>query len=169
MNKILVITTGGTIDKIYSTKKWTRDLEIGQPAIERVIEYWRMSHLKIELVSLLKKDSLDMTDKDRDKIKQFIASRDEDGILITHWTDTMIQTGQILKEFVNKKSIVLVGSSLPEVFKDSDAPVNVWFAVGVLKSLLKFKQTGVYVCMNWEIFNVDDVEKQENGIFVKKN
>ena len=109
-----------------------------------------------------------MTDEDRNKIKQFIASRDEDGILITHWTDTMIQTGQVLKEFANKKSIVLVGSSLPERFKDSDAPVNVWFALGVLKSLLKFKQTGVYVCMNWEVFNVDDVEKQENGIFVKK-
>ena len=55
MNKILVLATGGTIDKVYSTKKWTRDLEIGQPAIERIIEYWRMFHLKIELVSLLKK------------------------------------------------------------------------------------------------------------------
>ena len=168
MNKVLILTTWWTIDKDYSTKKWTRDLEIWEPAVKRIIEYGRMFNLNVELLELLKKDSLDMTNEDRNKIKEVISKREEKAVLITHGTDTMIETWKVLKELANKKAIVLVGSSLPEVFKNSDAPVNVWFALWVLKSLMKFKQTWVYLCMNWEIFDIDNVEKWEDWIFRKK-
>jgi len=168
MEKILIVTTGWTIDKDYSTKKWTRDLEIWEPAIERIFEYGRLFNIKKEIVSLLKKDSLDMTDEDRQKIKDFIESRPEKGVIITHWTDTMIDTWKVLQELKNKKSIVLVGSSLPEKFKNTDAAVNAWFALWVLRILLKENKTWVYICMNWEVFDIDNVEKWEDWIFRKK-
>ena len=166
MEKILILTTWGTIDKIYSTWKGSYDFEIWEPAIERILEIARANNIKTEIVSFLKKDSLDLTEKDRLKIKKYLENRPEKGILITHWTDTMIETWKILKD-LKDKTIILVWSALPEVFKNTDAHFNVGFALGVLKSFLQFWKSWVYICMNWEIFDINNVKKCEDWIFRK--
>jgi len=118
---------------------------------------------EVEIYPLLKKDSLDMNDEDREKIKKFIESRKEKNIIIFHWTDTMIDTAKVLQN-IKDKTIVLFWSSLPEIFKNTDAHFNFGFALGVLKTI---KEKGVYICMNWEVFKPDQVEKCEDGVFRK--
>ena len=95
--KITFITTWGTIDKDYAACAANYNFEIGEPAIERILEKIN-PNFEFEIISILKKDSLDMDTKDRNLIFDVCKDVQNDKIIITHWTDTMVKTGERLSE-----------------------------------------------------------------------
>jgi len=165
MDKITILTTWWTIDKDYWVGKWIYDVEIWEPIVWKVLKNYHIN-LDYEIIKVLQKDSLDMTDSDRLLIKEKIKWLDNNKILITHWTDTMIETWKILQE-LKDKIIVMIGAERPWSMKYSDAEFNIWYALWVLKILSKLEQKWVFIAMNWECFDVNNVEKWEDWVFRK--
>lgn len=151
--KILFLQTGGTIDKDYPSGDDNHGygFEITTPAYERILKRVNPS-FEYETKAILQKDSLDITDEDRQSILQACKQSEAEKIVITHGTDTMIQTAALLAELTNK-TIVLTGAMLPELFKDSDADFNLGCAVGAVTSC----QPGVYIAMNGSLMGWDEV------------
>jgi L-asparaginase len=143
--KLKFLTTGGTIDKVYFDAK--SEYEVGPP---QIVEILREAHatLDFEVESILRKDSLDMTNEDRQLIRQKIEADPCTRIVITHGTDTMIQTAKALLGLAGK-TIVLTGSMQPARFKSTDATFNVGVAIGAAQVL----PSGVYVAMNGQVFD----------------
>lgn len=149
--KIKIFTTGGTIDKIYFDKK--SEYQVGDPQANGVLERANVV-LDYEVESIIRKDSLDLTDEDRELIRQKVASTPLKKIVITHGTDTMIDTAKILKK-IPGKTIVMTGSMYPAQFRDSDAVFNIGCAVTAVQIL----KPGVYIVMNGRIFDPHRVRK----------
>ncbi|MCR9294714.1 MAG: asparaginase domain-containing protein [bacterium] len=155
---VQIFTCGGTLDKIYFDAK--SEFKVGEPQIS---EIFRRAGVTFEyhIDSLMRKDSLDMTEQDRELIRARVASSPHTYFLITHGTDTMSETAQSLMGLPGKV-IVLTGSMTPARFEASDAEFNIGCAVGVLLS----KDPGVYVAMNGRVFAGDHVRKnREAGRF----
>ena len=116
-----IITTGGTIDKVYFDAKST--FEVGEPQIGEVL---REANLAIDyrVTPLLRKDSLDLTDADRDTIRAAVEKSPSEQIVITHGTDTMIDTAKHLHD-IHGKTIVLTGAMQPARFRLTDAVFNI--------------------------------------------
>jgi L-asparaginase len=148
------IATGGTIDKNYPTKSKTRDLEIGTPAIERIISRFTNISFDYSINSLFKLDSLDITHESRVLILKSCLKSKSDKIIITHGTDTMPETARMLNEIKNK-TIILTGAMIPERFVDTDAYLNVGMAIGAVQTL----SHGIHICMNGRIFDGQNVMK----------
>jgi L-asparaginase len=159
--KILFIQTGGTIDKDYpkSTKGYA--FEISEPAVRQILERINPA-FEYEVISLLRKDSMDLTVKDKKKIFEECEKADTDKIIITHGTDTMIDTAIFLTE-VEKKTIVITGAFKPEKFTNSDADFNVGAAIGAINVL----GYGVYIVMNGMVYSYDKVKRDKaSGKFI---
>ena len=141
--KIIFIQTGGTIDKEYPqlNKGWA--FEFGEPSVGRVLEKLNPS-FEYKLISAFKKDSLEITDDDRELLLDLIKNLKEDKIIITHGTDTMVETASFLKKNLNNKLIIITGAMLPERFSNSDAPINLGSAIGAINILDK----GIYIAMH---------------------
>jgi L-asparaginase len=160
--KIVFIQAGGTIDKDYPKTRKGYAFEIGEPAVRRILEKAHPS-FDFEVISLLKKDSLDMTEEDRAMIHQACLHADGDKIVITHGTDTMIETAGKLSG-IKSKVIVLTGAMKPEKFSDSDASFNVGAAVGAMNLLT----SGIYIAMNGQVLPWNKVKRDEQtGRFVE--
>jgi len=146
--KITFIQTGGTIDKDYpaGNNNHGYSFEITTPAVKRVLEKIKILDFEYEVIECLKKDSLDITDDDRQKIKETCLNNQNDKIIITHGTDTMDQTAKFLSD-ITDKTIILTGAMRPEKFTDSDADFNIGVAIGALCSL----DNGIYVAMNGQV------------------
>ena len=149
--KIKIYTTGGTIDKVYFDQK--SEYQVGDPQAKGVLERANVV-LDYELESIIKKDSLDFTDKDRELIRKKVESTSLERIVITHGTDAMIDTAKVLKN-ISHKTIVMTGSMYPAQFRDSDAVFNLGCAVTAAQILVP----GVYIVMNGRIFKPDNVRK----------
>ncbi|MBW2683311.1 MAG: asparaginase [Deltaproteobacteria bacterium] len=149
--KIKIYTTGGTIDKVYFDQK--SEYQVGDPQAKGVLERANVV-LDYELESIIKKDSLDFTDKDRELIRKKVESTSLERIVITHGTDAMIDTAKVLKD-ISDKTIVMTGSMYPAQFRDSDAVFNIGCAVTAAQILVP----GVYIVMNGRIFKPDNVRK----------
>ena len=158
---IKIFCTGGTFDKVYYDA--LSEYQIGDPQIGWILEQAKVS-LQYDIESILKKDSLDITEQDRSAIVASVRNEKCKRILITHGTDTMAETGQALQKISNK-TIVLVGAMQPARFRDSDAIFNVGFAVAA--AILS--PPGVYVAMNGRLFAADQVQKNRDaGLFESK-
>ncbi len=151
ISKLLIITTGGTIDKIYFDDK--SDYQIGEPQISQILHAMHVA-FDFEVSALMRKDSLHLDDKDRKLIHDVIAASAVSHVLITHGTDSMVETAAVLKDIENK-TIVLTGALNPARFRDSDAIFNIGCAVGAAQSL----PPGVFIAMNGKIWNPDEVRK----------
>ena len=149
--KIKVFTVGGTIDKIYFDKR--SKYEVGEPQIGDILREANVI-FEYELESIMKKDSLDLTDEDRQLIYKKIESDATYRILVTHGTDTVLQTARKLQTISNKV-IVLTGAIEPARSKSSDAPFNVGCAIAALQLL----PPGVYLAINGRIFEPNKVKK----------
>ena len=158
--KILFIQTGGSIDKTYPKIRGYK-FEIDEPAVKTILK--RVNpNFDYEIVTLLKKDSRDMDDKDRQKIFDYCEKTKYENIIITHGTDTMVQTARKLGT-IKDKLIVITGAMLPEKFYESDAMFNVGTATGAVNCLEK----GVYLAMNGRVYYWDDVKEDlKEGRFV---
>lgn len=142
---IKFFTAGGTIDKVYFDAK--SEYEVGPPQVAEILNEAHVT-LDYAIEPVLCKDSLDMTDADRQLIRQRVAADPCTRIIITHGTDTMIQTARHLQG-IPEKTIVLTGSMQPARFKVTDAMFNVGAAIGAVQSL----PPGVYLAMNGQIFD----------------
>jgi L-asparaginase len=159
---IEIITTGGTIDKIYYDKK--NDYQVGDPFIVDLLKKMNFS-VDYSVNSLMRIDSLDMTIRERNQIYEHIKDLATEKILITHGTDTIIDTALYLKKIKNK-TIVLTGSLKPALFIDNDATFNIGCALTAVQTLEK----GIYIVMNGRIFNPEKVTKNiEKNIFESKD
>jgi len=157
MLKVNVITTGGTIEKIYSEQTSTVENQDNQ--IDRYLGRLRLPDCNVRVVPLMNKDSLEMTDADRSAILGLIEQMlsEPSAIVITHGTDTMVQTGLHLKQGLPelKVPIVLTGAMTPLGFEGSDGLQNLTeslFAIRVLGP-------GIYVVMHNQVFPIDRVRK----------
>lgn len=148
---IRFITTGGTIDKIYFDAM--SQFEVGDSPISNMLTEGLVS-FDYDVVSMFQKDSLEITDEDRQALKDFIEKDDARVYVITHGTDTMVETAAVLRS-VRDKTIVMTGSLSPARFKTTDAVFNVGLAVGAVQSL----QPGVYIAMNGQVFSAGEVVK----------
>ncbi len=162
--RIKVFTAGGTIDKIYGEDRGTLNFSFGTPAIQEIGGNKVRLNMEFNIERLLSKDSLEMTDQDRQLIKKACQGSVADRILITHGTDTMVETAKALSE-ITDKMIVLTGASQPFRFRESDAEFNIGVGIGALSVLTK---PGVYIAMNGRVYDWDKVQKREDGMFVEK-
>ena len=149
--KIKFLTTGGTIDKIYFDAK--SEFEVGPPQVSELLNDANVT-FEHEVESILRKDSLDLTDADRSLIRERVAADPATHIVVTHGTDTMIQTALALKG-IPGKTIVLTGSMQPARQRVTDAGFHLGAAVVAVQTL----PPGVYVAMNGRIFNPDTCRK----------
>ncbi|WP_159022075.1 asparaginase domain-containing protein [Formosa sp. L2A11] len=141
--KLIFIQTGGTIDKEYphTTKGWA--FEFGEPAAIRILEKLNPS-FEYEIVTACQKDSLEITDNDRAHLATLINAHPEHKFIVTHGTDTMIETAKYLEAHVNNKLIVITGAMLPERFSNSDAPIQ----LGAAMATASLVESGVYIAMH---------------------
>jgi len=150
--EIKIFTTGGTIDKIYFDQK--SSYQVGEPAVDELLREANVT-VPYRCETIMRKDSLDLSDEDRQKIYDTIAVDDHRQIIITHGTDTMIQTARKLQPLASDRVIVLTGSMMPAKFKSSDAVFNIGCAVIAVQTL----PPGVYLAMNGQIFEPDKSRK----------
>jgi len=152
--KIKVLITGGTIDKEYD--ELTGELVFKKSNIVEMLKQAR-SKVEVSIDTVMLIDSLDMTDNDRQKILVACRNMPEDRVVITHGTDTMVQTAQLLGRNITDKTIVLVGAMIPYAFGNSDALFNLGCAITAVQALGR----GVYITMNGKIFSWDNVTKNK--------
>jgi L-asparaginase len=159
MNPIKIFVTGGTFDKEYN--ELNGELYFKKTHLHEMLELGR-SKLKVDIETLMMKDSLDMSDADRDSIVQKCFESNENKILITHGTDTMVKTAKLLSAKITTKTIVLTGAMIPYKFGSSDGLFNLGSALSFLQSL----PYGIYIAMNGNIYSWNNVKKnKELGLF----
>ena len=143
--EIQIITTGGTIDKLYFDAK--SEFQVGDP---QVVEVLREAHVTVPYAvrQLMRKDSLDLTEADRRLIRETIAAAPHRHFVVTHGTDTMLDTARVLQS-LSDKTIVLTGAMQPARFRFTDAVFNIGCAVMAVQLL----PPGVYVTMNGRLFD----------------
>jgi len=151
MHHLSIVTTGGTIDKIYFDDK--SEYQIGAPQIGDILTQLGVA-FSFDVIPILRKDSLHITAEDRDLVRQTIAAQPHRHVLVTHGTDTMVETAQVLLDLPGKV-IVLTGALNPARFQGSDAVFNIGCAVGALQSL----PDGVYIAMNGRVWDPRSVKK----------
>jgi L-asparaginase len=148
---IAIFTTGGTIDKVYFDARG--QYQVGAPMVRELLSHARLPSLP-PIVELLRKDSLEMTEQDRRNIRAAVAACSARRVLVTHGTDTMVETARALAGIADK-TIVLTGALQPGRFNDSDAAFNLGLAFGAVQLC----SPGVYVVANGTVFPAAAVRK----------
>ena len=154
--RILFVQTGGTIDKDYPKKTKGWGFEISTPAFDRVLSKLKLS-FEYDAVTLFQKDSQDISDADRMQLRDFLRDTEFEKIIITHGTDTIIETARFIQN-VSGKTIVFTGAFLPEKFKESDADFNLGMAVAAVQNFPE----GVFVCLNGIVCSAEKIKRDMN-------
>lgn len=148
---ILVLTTGGTIDKAYFDA--LSEYQIVESGIPAVLEQARVA-LPVRVMELMRKDSLELTDADRALIAAAVREAPEARVVITHGTDTMTDTAKTLADIAGK-TIVLTGALSPARFAETDAPFN----LGMAFATAQVAAPGVWTAMSGQVFDGLKVRK----------
>lgn len=155
MRHLTVVTTGGTIDKIYFDDLST--FQVGEPEIGRILAAFGVGFTH-NVIPLMRKDSLHITDDDRELIRRTIEAQPAEHFLVTHGTDTMVETAKVLSA-IKGKTIVLTGALNPARFQSSDAVFNIGCAIGAVQVL----QPGVYIAMSGRVWDPAKVRKNRDA------
>jgi L-asparaginase len=147
-----VFVTGGTFDKEYDER--TGRLFFKETHLHEMLRRGRC-RVPVTVETVMMVDSLEMTDADRARIAETCRRAPEDRIVLTHGTDTMVETAAVLARERTAKTIVLTGAMIPWAFGSSDGLFNLGSAISFVQAL----PTGVYVAMNGRCFDWDDVRK----------
>ncbi|TPP55813.1 Asparaginase [Fasciola gigantica] len=166
--RVLIIQTGGTIDKCYPKSICGYAFEFGESYASRFVQAnSREQNLLVRCITPFLKDSLDMVDADRAILVKVIEKAAEQKICVTHGTDTIIETAKYLIKnltCVDNKCIIITGSFLPGVFKETDADFNVAFVMGALAHA---NTTGVFIAIQGGLFHPNQVTRDPStGNFV---
>jgi len=160
---VRVFVTGGTFDKEYdelSGKLYFRNTQV-----DEMLRRGRCG-LDVDVQTLMMVDSLEMTHAQRAMIVRACRECDETQIVITHGTDTMVETARAIADGVTDKTVVLTGAMVPYAFGSSDGLFNLGSALSFVQSL----PVGVYIAMNGKSFPWDDVRKNRDaGVFERLN
>jgi L-asparaginase len=165
MQLIYVITTGGTIEKVYSEQ--TGNVENLASKIDRYFSMLRLPDSQVEITHVMNKDSLEMTENDRRQVLETVRVKLDAPAIVTHGTDTMVETGMVLQRNLTdlKFPIVLTGAMTPLGFEGSDGLQNLTESLFAARTLAP----GIYVVMHNQAFPVDRVRKdRELARFVAK-
>src|SRR3989344_6716691 len=152
--QIKIFVTGGTFDKEYN--ELDGSLFFRNTHLQEMLTLGR-SRVQADIHTLMMMDSLDMTDADRETIAQNCCKTSEEKIIITHGTDTMVETARVLAQRVKDKTVVLVGAMIPYKFGSSDGLFNLGSAIAFVQTL----PAGVYIAMNGRYFTHDNVRKNK--------
>lgn len=155
MQQLTIVTTGGTIDKVYFDDK--SDYQIGSPQIADILQQLGVA-FRFDVIPILRKDSLHVTDEDRVLMRSTIEAQPHRHVLVTHGTDTMVETARVLAGIAGKV-IVLTGALNPARFQGSDAVFNIGCAVGAVQTL----DDGVYIAMNGRVWDPATVRKNRDA------
>jgi len=155
MRHLSIVTTGGTIDKIYFDDLST--YQIGEPEIGKILSAFNVG-FTFDVIALMRKDSLHITDDDRELIKRTIEAQPHEHVLITHGTDTMVETAKVLAN-IPGKTILLTGALNPTRFQSSDAVFNIGCAIGAVQTL----PHGVYITMSGRVWDPFRVRKNRDA------
>lgn len=165
--KLTLLTTGGTIDKTYNEHKGV--LANFDTVLARILAGLRVPDIQIEHIEVMKKDSLDMTLQDRERLLHAVCNvqLQSDGILITHGTDTLAESGEYLVANLNpaKVPIVITGAMRPYEFRDSDAVQNVTESLLAVRLLTP----GVYVVMHNRVLKFPGVVKNRSQLCFERD
>lgn len=157
--KIKILVTGGTFDKTYN--EITEKLGYTETHLAGMLKFGRVK-LDISFETLMLKDSLFMEEADRVIIARACANTEEDRIVITHGTGTMVETAKVISEHVSNKTVVLTGAMIPYTVFGSDSLFNIGNALAFAQVL----PHGIYIAMNGRYFTWDNVRKNTDlGIF----
>jgi L-asparaginase len=159
-DSILILTTGGTIDKEYFDA--LSRYQITDTMVNRLLAIARVTH-PFEVQEVSRKDSLDLTDDDRADLVTRVSAATSRRIIVTHGTDTMALTAEALAR-VADKTIVLVGALAPARFSETDAPFN----LGMAFATAQIAEPGVYITMNGSVFPGSGAVKDRKHGFVRK-
>ncbi|MEH3037942.1 MAG: asparaginase domain-containing protein [Sphingomonas adhaesiva] len=151
---ILILTTGGTIDKLYFDA--LSEYQIGDSVVERLLRTARVAPA-FRVRELMRKDSLEITDDDRRAIVAAVREAPEERVIVTHGTDTMTDTAHALGDGAGK-TVVLVGALAPARFAESDATFN----LGMAFAAAQVARPGVWIAMNGTIFDGAKVRKDRS-------
>jgi len=151
MKKLLVLTTGGTLDKVYFDA--LSEFQVGEPVAANILMAMNVN-FEYEVIEICRKDSLELTEQDRDKLKTTIESSDANHVLITHGTDTMVDSANHIGVQANKV-IVFTGAMQPAAFSNTDAVFNIGTAIGAFS----VAQSGTYIAMSGQVYPAGDVFK----------
>ena len=156
---ICIFVTGGTFDKTYDEIRGR--LAFSQTHLPEMLRLGR-SRVQVSIQTLMMIDSLEMTDRDRELIVRSCAQCGESRIVVTHGTDTMVETAAAIARAVSGKTVVLTGAMIPYAFGSSDGLFN----LGSALSFAEVLPSGVYIAMNGQHFMWNRVRKnRETGVF----
>jgi L-asparaginase len=156
---IRILITGGTIDKEYNPLRG--ELTFSRSHLSNMLDQVRC-RVRFILEEIMLKDSLEMRGEDREEILKRCTNCSENNVVVTHGTDTMVETARFLGKNLKGKTLVLVGAMIPYAFGASDALFNLGCAFSAVQTL----PPGVYVTMNGKIFSWNNVRKnRESGEF----
>ena len=153
MNKLLIISTGGTFNKIYNPKNGILEIDKKATALKELASKWLC---EFELITIINKDSLEMTNQDRLELLGTISQADCKHVIVVHGTDTMDVTAEYLVDGELDKHIVLTGAMVPYSIDPVEATANLASAYGYLQAL---EEDGVYIAMNGALGSYDMVLK----------
>ena len=151
MDHLCIVSTGGTIDKIYFDDK--SSFQVGAPQIGEILQAIGVA-FTFDVIPIIRKDSLHITGEDRALVRRTIEAQPSRHVLVTHGTDTMVENAQVLAG-IPGKVIVLTGALNPARFQGSDAVFNIGTAVGAVQTLAD----GVYIAMNGRVWDPARVRK----------
>jgi L-asparaginase len=162
--RIHIVTTGGTIEKVYSEQ--SGQVENVSAKIDRYLRALRLPDTQVEVTPIMNKDSLEMTAEDRELILAMVRAKlGESPVVITHGTDTMVETGRLLKSRLTglKHPVILTGAMTPLGFERSDGLQNLTESLFAARAL----PPGVWIVIHNQVFDVDHVRKDRaNARFV---
>jgi L-asparaginase len=160
MQRICLISTGGTIEKVYSEQRGV--VENRAAKLDRYLRLLRLPDVEIRSLHLMNKDSLEMTDADRAEIRDRVAELLPEGapIVLSHGTDTMVETGRFLESAFPalKGPIILTGAMTPLGFEGSDGLQNLTESLMAARLL----SPGVYIVMHGQVFPVSRTRKDKD-------
>lgn len=160
---ICFIQMGGTIDKEYPRKMGGYAFEIGIPAVKSILEDLNAT-FSYNIHTVCQKDSQDIDPSDLEALHNYIQSSEHTHFIITHGTDTMIQTGQFLAQSIHDKTIIITGAIRPAIFKNSDAPTQIGGAI----ISCQFVSSGVYIAMHGTLsLATESARDPKTGQFIK--
>jgi len=153
---MLILNSGGTLNKRYDARDGSLEVPFDSIAISKILA---SVESKYDLAGVIFKDSLEMDLEDRKMITNIIMESTDNSFLIIHGTDTMHETAEFLNEIFDDRKIILTGAMKPYEIDKTEASLNVGMAMGFLKAKPK---NGVYICMNGHVKNWDRLEKNRS-------
>ena len=163
-SKITVINTGGTFNKRYNPLSGELEVPKDSLALDEIISY--CYNIDFDVLNVISKDSLDMSDADREFIVKTIKNCKNENIIIVHGTDTIDLTASFIDENIKDKTIVLTGAMLPISINKIEATLNFASAIGFLNANIK---NGIYISMHGSVKNYKKlIKNRELGKFLEK-